>query len=293
MNPIDIFISAVLALIMLGIGATLKLSDFKRIFLRPKALSLGLGLQILFLPALALVLLWFSDLSPEIKMGIFIISICPGGSTSNFISYIVNADVALSISLTALNSIVIVFSIPLLSSFALDYFMDIDHTYSISLWGAVLQVFLIVLVPVCIGLWFNHKYYELSRKIETSVKYINVVLLGSVFLIKFLAGEDSGGTGINKADIISILPMTLLLHATAILISFFLASRLLNKNIQATTIGIEVGLQNTTLAILLAGTIIGSNEMTKPALVYALFSFFTTITFAYLVRRQKGFGKRG
>lgn len=293
MNPIDIFISAVLALIMLGIGATLKLSDFKRIFLRPKALSLGLGLQILFLPALALVLLWFSDLSPEVKMGIFIISICPGGSTSNFISYIVNADVALSISLTALNSIVIVFSIPLLSSFALDYFMDIDHTYSISLWGAVLQVFLIVLVPVCIGLWFNHKYYELSRKIETSVKYINVVLLGSVFLIKFLAGEDSGGTGINKADIISILPMTLLLHAIAILISFFLASRLLNKNIQATTIGIEVGLQNTTLAILLAGTIIGSNEMTKPALVYALFSFFTTITFAYLVRRQKGFGKRG
>lgn len=272
---------------MLGIGATLKLSDFKRIFVRPKALGLGLGLQILFLPLLAMAIILLTNLPAEIKVGLFIIAICPGGSTSNFISYLVNADVALSISLTALNSIIILFSIPLLSNFALNLYLDVDHSYSISLWSTFFQVFGIVFVPVIIGVWINHKFNDLAKAAERPIKYINIILLATVFGIKFFANEDDGGTGINWPDIISILPSALALHLAAILISYYVAKRILNKNIQAVTIGIEVGLQNTTLAILLAGTIIGSTEMTKPALVYAIFSFFTTTTFALLAMRRK------
>lgn len=273
---------------MFGIGATLRIRAFRDVFVFPKPLLLGLLLQLIFLPSLAFAVAYFSDLPPELKVGLFIIAICPGGTSSNFISYIAKADVALSISLTGVNSMFILATIPLLSNFALHFFMEDDITMRLSLLYTFLQVLAVVIAPALLGLTFNHFMHRLSFRLKQPLKYLSVVLLIAVFAMKFFASEESGGTGITKDDIFQILPSTLILHLVSIIVAYFLARLLVRSMEQATTIGIEVGLQNTTLAILVTGTIIGSNAMTKPALVYALFSFFTTLIFALLANYKPG-----
>ncbi len=285
MNFIDILISAVLALIMFGIGASLTRRDFNDLFQSPKAIITGLILQMVFLPALAFSIVFLSPLSPAFAVGLFIVSLCPGGTTSNFISYIVNADVALSIALTVINSVIILFTIPTFSQLAINYFMEGSSAVSLSALDTLLQVFLIVLLPALIGLIFNESFGKLSKRIQNPLKYINTLLLFIVFIIKFFAGEQSGGSGLSVEDITRILPYALALHLLSIIISFTIAQWNKLSNFQSTTISIEVGLQNTALALLITGTLIGNNEMTKPALVYAMFSFVTTFLFGYIARR--------
>lgn len=281
MNFIDVLISSVLALIMFGIGASLEPRDFKNVFLYPKALITGLGLQMVFLPIFVFLIALFSNLSPELKVGLFIISLCPGGTTSNFISYLIKAEVALSISLTIINSLIILFTIPVLSSLALEYFLSAKTSIALPFGQTIAQIFLITLLPALLGTFFT-----VSEKIQKPLKYINIALLALVFGIKFFAGESSGGSGISMDDIITILPYALLVNVGSILVSYYF-SRIIRINIRkSTTIGIEVGLQNTTLALLVTGTLIGNNEMSKPALVFAIFSFFTTLLFAWLTMRN-------
>ncbi len=285
MNPIDILISGSLALIMFGIGASLKPEDFRNVFLYPKALLLGLVLQMLFLPLFVWAITLCTDLNPFFKAGLFIVALCPGGTTSNFISYIVKAEVALSISLTTVNSILILFTIPFFTGIGLNYYLENNQVISLPVGETVLQVFLITLLPAILGLLFNHFFTKFSTRIQQPLKYINILLLGLVFSIKFFAGESQGGSGITTEEIIAILPAALAVNLGSMLISYAFARLIQLDNRQAVTIGIEVGLQNTTLALLVTGTLLANNEMTKPALVFALFSFFTTLAFAWIAKR--------
>lgn len=282
MEFIDILISAALALIMFGIGTSLKVADFRNVFRQPLALWLGLTLQMLFLPVLAFLLAYLIDLPPALQVGIIIIAICPGGTTSNFISYLVDADTALSISLTGINSFVILFSIPLFSNLALEFFMNESQSVNISFGAVFEQVFLILLIPAVLGVWFHQRMPKRMDQLQTKLKYVNVSMLGIVFAIKFFAGESAGGSGLTPYNYQQLILPTLALHLSSMLISYFIARRIIRGKLKATTIGIEVGLQNTVLALLVAGTLIGNTEMTKPALVYATFSFFTTTIFALL-----------
>lgn len=285
MNVTDYLISLVLALIMFGIGSSLQLKDYKNIFQHPRALFTGLVLQMLFLPLMGMGVLQFSSLDAYTKAGLFILTLCPGGTTSNFISYIVKADVALSISLTSINSLIILFSIPFFISVGLPVFLDGSTEVSLSFFDTMGEVFLVILLPAAIGLWFNRRFPTLSQKLQDPLKYINIVLLGIVFTIKFFAGESAGGSGLTMDDIWRMLPMALAIHVIALVVSFGVSQLLRLQPARSITIGIEVGLQNTTLALLVTGTIIGSNAMMKPVLVYALFSFFTTTAFAFIARR--------
>lgn len=287
LETIDILISLVLAVIMFGIGSSLRFRDFKSLFNNKKPVYTGLSLQMVFLPVFAFLIAYFSPLSPELKVGLFIISICPGGTTSNFISYLAKADVALSISLTGINSILIVVTIPFLSNLSISSFIGDSAVANISVWNSFLQVLFILLIPALLGNLFNEKLPSYSKRIQRPLKVINTLLLALVFGIKFFANENSGGSGISQSDIFEILPYCLLLHFGAMFFSYFFARLTSINNYQSTTIGIEVGLQNTTLAILVTGTMIGNNEMTKPSLVYAIFSFFTTLAFAYITMRKK------
>lgn len=287
MNTIDLLISFALSLIMFGIGASLRFADFKSMFKETRPLLTGLSLQMLFLPLFAFAIAYFSPLPPEWKVGLFVIAICPGGTTSNFISYIVNADVALSIALTTVNSVLILFTIPTLSNLAINTFLDTGTTYDITIFSTFLQVLFILLIPAILGILFNEYFSKTAQQLQKPLKYVNTLLLALVFGIKFFADQQSGGSGLSQAEIFHLLPSCLILHLGAIIISYALSKGLHFKNIQATTIGIEVGLQNTTLALLVTGTLIGNNEMTKPALVFAIFSFFTTLAFAFIATRKK------
>lgn len=284
MAYIDILLSLVLGLIMFGIGSSLTVSDYRKIFLHPKAIVIGLSLQLLFLPLLGLVVLPLTNLTPYFQAGLFILLLCPGGTTSNFISYLVKGDVALSISLTSINSFLILFSIPFFTSVGLPVFMEEQTAVNLGFWATLQEVFLVILVPAALGLIFHHRFPILSEKIESPLKYINVVLLGVVFAIKFFADEQSGGSGLTRHDILLIFPIAFGMHLVALILPFLVGRWVHLPFNQRVTIGIEVGLQNTTLALLVTGSMIGNNDMTKPVLVFALFSFFTTTAFAFIAR---------
>jgi len=288
MLTIDILISIVIGLIMFGIGLSLNFKDFKQVLKSPLPIITGLSFQMVVLPLLALIIAIFAPISPEWKVGLFVLSICPGGTMSNFISYIVKADVALSITLTSINSLLIIFSIPLLTSFALHYFLSDFSEHSFSMLFVLLQILLLLISPSFLGIVINYFFKEIAKSIQQPIKIINSILLAIVFGIKFFANKTAGGSGISFNDLIQIVPFVAIFHITALLLSYWGAKKLKISNHQATTIGIESGLQNTTLALLITGTFLNNNEMTKPILVFAIFTFFSTLIFAYIAMYAKG-----
>lgn len=282
MSQIDLLIGVVLGMIMFGIGASLRIKDFRSMFVDTRAFWLGITLQMIVLPLVAWAIARHSGLPPVWQMGLFVVAICPGGTTSNFVSYLVKADAALSIALTTVNSVLILLTIPLLSNWAMGYFMSDAIEAHISLRSTFLNVVTILLLPAVLGIAFNERFRRFSKRIQQPVKIINTLLLAAVFGIKFFAGREAGGSGITTTEIQHILPYALALHFITLLLSYLMAILLRFPRLQATTIGIEVGLQNTTLALLVTGTLLANNDMTKPALVFAIFSFFTTLLFAVL-----------
>lgn len=283
---IDILIPVVLALTMFGVGTSLELSDFKEVIARPKMLGAGLVLQMLFLPAVAFLACFFLPVNNAWKLGIIILSLCPGGATSNFISYLLELKTALSISLTAINSILILVTIPIGVNLGAQIFMQTEASLALSTAETSLNVILIVLLPVALGLLVNRSFPQLTERFKQPVKVTTTLLLAAVFAIKFFGSEENGGSQIEWNDIVVLTPIMLLFHLVTMFFSFWVAHRLTrDQSYDAITIGIEVGLQNTTLALLVATVMIGNEQMAEPTLVYAMFSFFTTLGFGYLTKR--------
>jgi len=285
---IDYLISFVLALIMFTIGSSLKPGQFWAIAKRPTAVALGLALQMLFLPLITFALVNMSGLPVEFKVGLMILSFCPGGTTANLVSFLVDADVALSIYLTSLNSFLILITVPTFTYLSLVHFTGSGNHINLPLGPTVVKVLLIILFPVMLGMWVRRLIPKLVIRLQNPLKYASIVMLALIFAIKFFAPLSQGGSGIVLAEIKQILPIALVMHFSSMILSYYLAKGFLSNHKACVTIGIEVGLQNTTLALLITSTLIGIEEMAKPALVYALFSFFTTFTFAYFTKR---FGK--
>lgn len=283
---IDYLISIILALIMFSIGSSLKTQNFVYLFRNPKAVILGLVLQMLFLPVVTFLIVYWLPIHHFFKMGILILSFCPGGTTSNLISFLVDAEVALSIALTSINSFLILVTIPFFSMIAFRSFEGTSDSIHLSFGETFWNIILIVLLPVGIGMLFKHFFPRLSETLKNPLKYLTIILLAIMFLIKFFAPGEQGGSGITMGEILTILPVTLILHLLVMFTSYFSAKRLVSSHKSAVTIGIEVGLQNTTLALLITTGMLNNEEMAKPALTYAIFSFFTTFAFAWYMMRK-------
>ena len=296
---INLLIEIVLMLIMFSIGLTLTIDRFKAVFQYPKSIITGLFLQIIALPLLAFGFCVVSDIGPEWKVGVLILSLCPGGTTSNFISYLMKGNVELSVAMTTINSLLSVLSIPLLGNFALTYFLNQSATHELAFETTVFQLLLITLVPMIIGIVvkrklpnftaiiqenFTLKLYSKTFKIAY-LKLITMMLLGTMFMVKLFASESAGGTNLTQHDVLNLLPTVLLFNAFGLTIGYFIPKMLRLKQNTSMTIGIEVGLQNTSLAFLVIGAFIQNTAMQQPALVYALFSFWTAILFALIVKR--------
>jgi bile acid:Na+ symporter, BASS family len=282
---IDLFIGFVLASIMFGLGLSLTATHFKNIFRFPKAFLIGLGTQMLALPLIAFVILLFTDIPDEFKVGIMILAACPGGTTSGFVTYLFKGNVALSISLTAINSLLTLFSIPLIVNLALRYYLEQEVVLHLPVLSSVLQIFLVTLLPAALGVYVRHIKPLFAQKMEKSMTYILLFFLAAVYSVKFFAGEQSGGTGIIWSEIRIIFPVVLIFNAVCFGFGIFFGkiTRLAMRD--AFTIAIEVSLHNTTLAILIAGTLLQNQNMVKPALIYSMFSFWSAILFGFLIRR--------
>ena len=286
MTYIDFLVGGVLFLINFSIGSSLTISDFRKVFHAPRSLVIGLVLQMIGLPLLAFGIVSLTHLPPALQIGIIILAACPGGTTSNFISYLIKANAALSLSLTSINSIISLFSIPFVVSLALVIFRQTTATVTLPIASTILTILGVVLLPAALGVLTKRYAPKTIQQYTRTFKISSTLLLGVMYGIKFFASSGQGGSGITLSAIKAVFPAVLIFHLAALLLGY--GGSLLGsvKRRDKATISIEVGLQNTTLAILVAGTILGQEVMTQPALVYALFSFWTAAAFGWLIMHR-------
>jgi BASS family bile acid:Na+ symporter len=212
-----------------------------------------------------------------------ILAVCPGGTTSGFVTYLFKGNVALSIALTVINSILTLFTIPLVVNLALRYFMGREAELHLPIFESITQMFLITLLPAFVGVMVRTFKPAVAEVMQKPVKYIMIVLLALVYLIKFFAGDEHGGSGITFPEMWSIFPYVLIFNVVCFVFSIFIGKVAKLTIRDAFTIAIEVALHNTTLALLIAGTLLQNQEMAKPALLYSLFSFWTALVFGLIM----------
>ncbi len=285
LSYIDLLVSAVLASIMFGVGLSINFDDLRQIYRSPKAFFLGLVSQMILLPLIVFIIIGVTDLPPAVKVGFIILAACPGGTTSGFVTVLFRGNVALSVSLITINSLLTLITIPLLVNLALTVFTGRHSPFELPLVQTFLQIFFVTLLPAFIGVLLRYYREKIADKIQKPVRTIMIILFAGVYAVIAFLDESKGGSGITYPDLWSILPYAVIINLAGFAVG--MAMGIFGKTGIRTswTIGIEVALQNTTLALLVAGTLIQSNEMVKPALVYALFSFWTALLYGVVVKK--------
>lgn len=278
----EIFLPLSLAVIMFGMGLTLTLSDFKRILIYPKAVTLGLINQLLLLPIVAFGFCVLFDLPPELAVGLMILAACPGGATSNLITHLAKGDAALSVTLTAISSVVTVASIPLIVNFSIVYFIPGGEQQQLNVLGTVIAVLFITIIPVSIGMTVKKKSPLLAGRLDNPFKIISTVFF-VVIIIAALLKERA-----NLVDNFSLVgPPAIALNLATLLIGYFSARFLGLGRRQSTTISIESGIQNGTLGITIAATLLVNSQMAIPSAVYGILMFGTSAVLIWIGNRIK------
>ncbi|HWR74360.1 MAG TPA: bile acid:sodium symporter family protein [Bacteroidales bacterium] len=285
LNYMDYLVSGVLATIMFGVGLSINLNDLRNILHSPKPFWLGLFAQMILLPLIAFAVIYFAGMPPALKVGFIILAACPGGTTSGFITVLYRGNVALSVALTTINSILTLFTIPLLVNVALTIFLGRHSPFDLPFLETFLQIFFVTLLPAAAGVFIRYRYDNLADRVQKPVKTAMIILFAGVYSLIAFADESKGGSGIRLAEAIGIFPYALLINLLGFIAG--LVTGVIGKSglRSSFTMGIEVALQNTTLALLVAGTILQNNEMVKPALVYALFSFWTALLYGIVIKK--------
>jgi len=282
----NILIPSAIALIMIGIGFNIHFNAFKSVFVRPKAIITGLSSQMLVLPIIAFGIAWIAPLEPIYKVGLILIASCPGGTASNLVTHLLKGRIALSVSLTSFNSFLIIFTIPALVSLGLDTFMGQNTEISLSLLDTLIEVSTTVLIPTFIGMLINHYYPGFTYKMTRPLRIIMPALLLFVFVIAALNSSNQVSSQqkiINHLDL--LLPL-FLLNFLGIIIGYRIGRIAGITHGGSFTIAIEIGLQNSALAIFIATQVLQSEEMALMAVIYSSFSFFSTLGIAYMLKEH-------
>lgn len=273
---------------MFGVGLSLSLSDFMRVVRHPQAFFTALSVQMIALPSIAFLLTAMLPIPVELKIGFIILSASPGGATSGFLTYLWRGNVALSLSLTAINSALTLFSIPIIVNVALQVYLGKSTDLHLPFWETVGHIFFITIIPAFLGIFLRRIRPVFAERISKPAKYIMLGLLAIVFAVKLFGSKSVGGTGLNAQDILLILPVGLIQNAACLLVGYFALYYMKATHPSRLTGAMESGVQNTTLAFLIAGNMLHNAEMVKPALVYSMFSFWTACLFAYLANKLAG-----
>ena len=277
----EIFLPLALAFIMFSLGLGLTINDFSRVLKQPKDFLIGAFSQIIILPIVALILVLIWPLSPELAIGVMLIAAAPGGATSNIITSFAKGDVALSVSLTAIISLLSVFTIPLIVLISLNLLVDNYSSISISILDIAIQMFAIVTIPVIFGILFRKFMSNFSILFEPIAKKISALLFAIVLLGAVLAEKDNIILYFSQAGLI-----TLILNILMMVIAFYIAKFFGSGVSQRKTIIVECGLQNGTLAIVVATSVFGGGVYLIPAATYSLIMFASSLIYIYFARRS-------
>lgn len=270
-----------LALIMVGMGLTLTPDHFKRIVVTPKAMSLGLLSQLLLLPLATYLFCLALGLKNEIAIGFMIIAACPGGATSNIFSHLARGDTALSVSLTAICSIVTVFSIPIIINLSSQAFLDASAEIALPIVETVMKIGVIIIIPVIIGMIVKRFLPVFAAKAEGPMTIFSIAFLFLIIVLVILKEK-----AMLAEQLPSLGPYVLMVNIVTMALGFGVGKLFALGAKQNRTIAIEVGIQNGTLAIVIATSLLQEPAFAVPAVVYSILMFFTAGAFTYYSRRQ-------
>ncbi|MFX4286720.1 bile acid:sodium symporter family protein [Janibacter sp. G349] len=253
-----------IGIVMLGLGLSLTRADFTRVREAPRAVVVALGLQMLFLPVLAYGLIRLFDLDPLLAVGVMLLAAAPGGTTAGMFSYLFRGDVALNITLTALNSILCIVTLPLITGWAVNHFDAGSEGVGVQL-GKFASVVAVVLVPVAIGMWIRSARPTIAERAERPIRIFAIVFLVLVAIGAIVAERDNVVDYAQSAGVV-----VALLCGLSLTLGYVVARLLRLSRPQGVATAFEVGIHNTTLAMTLALSVMGSTEIAIPAAVYSI-----------------------
>ena len=269
-----------LGIIMLGLGLSLTWADFRRVAQMPRAVLIGLGVQVLLLPAVAFGLCHLFELAPAMAVGFVLLAASPGGATANLFSHLAEGDVALNITLTATNSLLSIFTLPILVGLGLAHFLGQDRHIDLQ-FGKVLSVILIVLGPVAIGMALRKRRPDLAFRLDKPVRAASAIFLFLVIAATVYSERS------RLAEVFAQVGLPALVFNLVSLGVGFGVPRLLKlPERQATAIALEIGIHNGTLAIAVAHNVLQDATMAVPAAIYSLIMFATAGGFTAWARRR-------
>lgn len=267
-----------LGIIMFGLGLSLTVQDFRNVQKHPKAVFIALACQMLFLPAVCFGLVLALDLSPYLGIGMMLLAASPGGTTANLYSHLFRGDVALNITLTAVNSIAALITMPLITNLAIAYY-SVDNEVSLS-FRKVLEVFAVVLVPVAIGMWVKSRSESFAQRMDKPVRIASAVIL-AIMIIGILAAERE-----NVLDYAAQIGLaTTLFCVISIAVGYYVPKMFGVRERQAVASSFEIGIHNATLAIYVAENALRQTEIAVPGAVYGLIMFFIAAGWGFLLTR--------
>ena len=270
-----------LAIIMFGLGLDLTLNDFRRVGRHPRAVAVALACQLILLPAICFGLVVLLDLPALLGIGMLLLAASPGGTSANLFSHLFRGDVALNITLTAINSLIALFTLPLIVGFAIQYY---DRGHDVALpFGEVVQVFAIVLVPVAIGMFVRNRRPPFAGRMERPVR-IGSALILAVLVIGILVDQREQVSG-YFADVGLAAG---LFCAISLVLGYVIPKAAGISADQAIASSMEIGVHNATLAIFVAVEVLDETAISVPAAVYSLFMFvFATVWGSFISRRSR------
>lgn len=267
---------------MLGMGLSLRIEDFARVAKFPKAVTVGLVGQMLLLPAVGFMIGGWLLASPALAVGLVLLAACPGGTTSNLIAYHARGDLALSVTLTAITSVLTIITIPIVVQLALQFFKDTSVPIELPVQRMMLTLFLITLLPIIIGMLVRAFSTRFAIWLEPKISAFGAIFLALLIVIILYQQGDSLPGQISSAG-----PSTLLLNVVMMVIGSLMAIWFQLNDRQRASITVEVGIQNSTLAILIATTVLNDGAMAVPAAMYSLVMYITGGSFI-IWRRWQG-----
>jgi len=270
-------------LIMTGVGLSLVPADFKRVFQQPRAFLVGAICQMFILPLIAIAVIALTGLEGELAIGLFILSLCPGGATSNLYSYLAKADVGLSVSLTAVIGFITPFTIPLLAVWAINFYGSEADQFQLPIISTWIKLMAVTVIPVLIGMGVRAKWSNFAKRSETYVSWFSMAVLAFVIIsICINLGEKLIEFALATG------PAVIMLNLSTMILGYLAGRFLLHKEAQSRTITLEVGMQNGTLALLITTGILQSGAMSVAPSIYSLFMFISASAFTYtMLKRDK------
>ena len=278
--PVLLFIA--LGLVMFGLGLSLTVGDFKRLLRHPRAVVLALVLQVLVLPAACYALIVLLGVAPLYAVGLMLLAASPGGVSANLFSHLFGGNVAMNISLTAINTVLSIISLPVITNWAINTFAHTGQVVPLQ-FGKVVEVIVIVLVPVVLGMWVHRRVPSFSARMEKPMKTFSAVVLAAFALIA-MAKEWSA----LVESFAGIGPAVLLFNAISLASGYYLSRAAGLDKSMATAISFEIGIHNSTLAIFIALSVLDNFQLALPAAIYSVSMYLMATLFGTLVLRRTG-----